>query len=122
MPNIVKSKRGSFQQYESNLTYADRNSPKNFDGGEIKEVLRYRQEVLDDTKTVDKINQDYIKTSERGLSGNTANTINTAQGDTSKNKVELSKLWKNGKRQMSIYYVKQSGRVFLSALFFYLWR
>ncbi|HIT86570.1 MAG TPA: hypothetical protein IAB62_02120 [Candidatus Coprocola pullicola] len=75
MPNIVKSKRGSFQQYESNLTYADRNSPKNFDGGEIKEVLRYRQEVLDDTKTVDKINQDYIKTSERGLSGNTTNTI-----------------------------------------------
>ena len=92
MPNIVKSKRGSFQQYESNLTYADRNSPKNFDGGEIKEVLRYRQEVLDDTKTVDKINQDYIKTSERGLSGNTTNTI---QGDTPKNGTEPLKLWKN---------------------------
>ena len=96
IPNIIKSKKGNFQKYESNLTYTDRNSSKNFDGGEIKEILRYRQEVLDDTKTVDKINQDYIKTSEHGLSGNTANTINTAQGDTSKNKVELSKLWKNG--------------------------
>ena len=96
IPNIIKSKKGNFQKYESNLTYTDRNSSKNFDGGEIKEILRYRQEVLADTKTVDKINQDYIKTSEHGLSGNTANTINTAQGDTSKNKVELSKLWKNG--------------------------
>ena len=96
IPNIIKSKKGNFQKYESNLTYTDRNSSKNFDGGEVKEILRYRQEVLADTKTVDKINQDYIKTSEHGLSGNTANTINTAQGDTSKNKVELSKLWKNG--------------------------
>ena len=96
IPNIIKSKKGNFQKYESNLTYTNRNSPKNFDGGEVKEILRYRQEVLADTKTVDKINQDYIKISEHGLSRNTANTINTAQGDTSKNKVELSKLWKNG--------------------------
>ena len=96
IPNIIKSKKGNFQKYESNLTYTDRNSSKKFDNNEVKEVLRYRQEVLDDMKMVNKINPDYIKISEYSLSGNTADTINAKQSNTPKNETEPLKLRENG--------------------------
>ena len=74
MSKIIKSKKDGFQKYESNLTYADRNNPKNFDNDEVKGILGGRQEVLDNTKAVDKTNPKEIKASEDSLKGKTVNT------------------------------------------------
>ena len=92
MSKIIKSKKDSFQKYESKLTYADRNNPKNFDNDEVKGILGGRQEVLDNTKAVDKTNPKEIKASEDSLKGK---TVNTAKDKSLKNKTELPKLLQN---------------------------